>query len=523
MLRLNTIYAMDVLEGLRLLPDQSVDMVMTSPPYWGLRAYGTKLRVWGGDGHCGHEWQESKSGLVHENRNNLRGSQEVAAGATGTSYIRKYDDKIANTCVKCGAWRGELGLEPTFELYVQHLCAVFDEVWRVLKSGGHCWVNLGDTYGGSNCGYGQTRESSGFQNVVRQGYYPTSKQRPLASRMTPKCLLQIPSRFAIEMVSRGWILRNRIIWHKPNCMPSSAKDRFTVDFEDLFFFTRSLKYYFETQYESWTDKREVDVQRALFGHKRYGGKWREDVGGALPEARIVGNPLRGRHKRCVWTIPPRPFLGAHFAVFPEAIVETPIKSGCPELVCRKCGKPMERVVVNRPTYVNELDLRARAVVRRAGGNQDGQYFGDATKDYAGSGAQNPSEAKRRILKSMMTHREIVGWSDCGCGAGFRPGVVLDPFSGSGTTCLVAEKLGRSWIGFDLKPEYVEMARRRILKYQSERLMDLVNGRGKRNGGFRHNGNGNRGGNGRVNYNGNGGRVSARTRKSSLGSTTGRGS
>jgi len=307
----------DAILQLRRLPAESIDMCITSPPYWALRDYGVE---------------------------------------------------------------GQLGLETTFEEYIEKLCRIFDEVKRVLKKEGTCWVNLGDTYGGSNCGYGQTEKSSGFQNVKRQTYYATSKNRPLAAKVMPKCLLMIPFRFAIEMVNRGWILRNTIIWHKPNCVPSSVKDRFTVDFEYIFFFSKNGKYYFETQYEPWRSTKKSDRDRAIHGHKSYQGKWLHAPKGlALPESKVVGNPLKGRNKRCVWTITTKPFKEAHFAVYPPELIETPIRAGCPE-----------------------------------------------------------------------------------------NGIVLDPFSGSGTTAEVTLRLGRRAIGIDLNPEYIEMSKRRLEPFLKEK-------------------------------------------------------
>ena len=183
----STIIHGDALQRLKELPDESVNCVVTSPPYWALRDYGDK---------------------------------------------------------------NQLGLEPDFNEYIRKLCDIFDEVWRVLRKDGTCWVNLGDTYGGSNQGYGTTKRNTntGFQDT-RDGFYAASKNKPPMANMMHKSLIMIPSRFAIEMTDRGWILRNEIIWYKPNCMPSSVRDRFTVDFEKVFFFTKSKKYWFEQQYE----------------------------------------------------------------------------------------------------------------------------------------------------------------------------------------------------------------------------------------------------------------------------------
>jgi len=263
---INKIIRGDCLRVMKDMPDNSIDMVLTSPPYWALRDYGVD---------------------------------------------------------------GQLGLEKTFQEYVNKLCDIFDEIKRVLKKEGTCWVNMGDTYGNSN-----------QAGTKKFGNPEFNKNRPSReSTKTPekklkgyeKCLLQIPSRFAIEMTNRGWILRNELIWHKPNCMPSSAKDRFTVDFEKIFFFSKNKKYYFEQQLEPHKEvsikarnsklnqttniganKSAVNVQ---MGDKKRGDRF-------IPEG--------GRNKRCVWKITTKPYKEAHFATYPPELCETPIKAGCPK-------------------------------------------------------------------------------------------------------------------------------------------------------------------------------------------------
>lgn len=143
-------------------------------------------------------------------------------------------------------------------------------------------------------------------------------------QLKDKCLCMIPERFAIEMTNRGWILRNEIIWHKPNCMPSSVKDRFTVDFEKIFFFTKSKKYYFETQYEELSINTDIKYRQKLRQNKKYNNK--EPYKKNLPKSFNE----KGKNKRAVWRICPKPFPEAHFAVYPEELCETPIKAGCPE-------------------------------------------------------------------------------------------------------------------------------------------------------------------------------------------------
>ena len=295
----------DSLEVLKTLPDESVDCAITSPPYWALRDYGCE---------------------------------------------------------------GQLGLEPTFQEYIEKLCNIFDEVKRVLKKEGTCWVNLGDTYGGSGKGSGGNSEKQ-MTNTNKGSYFKKSKESWTFEKApvgdVQKCLCQIPSRFAIEMTNRGWILRNEIIWHKPNCMPSSVEDRFTVDFEKVFFFVKSKKYYFEQLFEPMI----TDGTNGVFNKK----ECHKYVGVNMSNVSGVANP-EGRNKRTVWSITTKGFSEAHFATYPEALVEPMIKSGCP-----MCG------------------------------------------------------------------------------------IVLDPFSGSGTTGRVAIDNGRDYIGIELNPEYIKIQEKRLMQ------------------------------------------------------------
>jgi len=285
-LPIDTIIPGNTLSVLNTLPSESIDCVITSPPYWGLRDYGVD---------------------------------------------------------------SQLGLEPTFNEYITNLQTIFDEVYRVLKKTGTCWVDIGDTYASNG-----------------NGSIPT------------KSLCNIPFRFAISMTDNGWIQRNTIIWHKPSCMPSSAKDRFTVDFEYVFFFTKNKKYYFEQQFDAYADI------TLLQKGQDYRGKDTKNYEGVVPNntpyhpgdikrrvIKALDNNI-GRNRRTVWRINPHHSKDAHFAVFPEKLVEPMVKAGCPSV-----------------------------------------------------------------------------------------GTVLDPFVGTGTTALVARKLGRHYIGIDLNEDYVTMANKRL--------------------------------------------------------------
>lgn len=272
-MKVNHIYQGDALEVLQSLEAQQVDMCVTSPPYWGLRDYGVE---------------------------------------------------------------GQLGLEQDFNEYIDKLCTIFDEVKRVLKDEGTCWVNIGDSYNGS----GKAGSNPEYQKKHTSfGKIMTEKSKfgkPINDkRIGKKSLIGIPFRFAIEMINRGWILRNTIIWHKPNCMPSSVKDRFTVDFEYLFFFSKNKKYYFEQQFEPIkTESLKRSMRKSLKNWKKnmmppIGGCKHKANGNPIYSGNEVPIPIKGRNKRCVWNISTKPYKGAHFAVFPEELIETPIKAGCP--------------------------------------------------------------------------------------------------------------------------------------------------------------------------------------------------
>ena len=191
----NKIIHGNCIEILEKIPDESIDCVVTSPPYYGLRNYGEEVKtIWGGDRDCKHKF-ETKSWF----------------------------------CKKCSAWYGQLGFEPTPELYIEHLLIIFKEIKRVLKKTGTLWVNINDSYNNKNATIGR-------QDKFKNGKSKLYCLRSGTKKLPPKTLLLVPFKFAIGMQNMRWIVRNVIIWWKPNSMPQSARDRFTVDYEYLFFF-----------------------------------------------------------------------------------------------------------------------------------------------------------------------------------------------------------------------------------------------------------------------------------------------
>ena len=254
-------------------------------------------------------------------------AESVDCVVTSPPYYLTRDYDVSN----------QLGLESTPEEYLIRLLTIFDEIRCVLKKEGNCFVVINTT----------------FKN---------------------KMDLMIPERFAISMVERGWIKRRTVIWYKPSCMPSSVKDDFTLDFEYVYRFVRGNKYYFEQQFEALSEY--ILSMRQRTGENK--GKL-DDGGYAIttPQVkkyfdRVRNGEVNGRNRRCVWKINSACYKDAHFAVFPEKLVEPMILAGCPP-----------------------------------------------------------------------------------------DGLVLDPFVGSGTTCLVARKLGRHYIGIDLNEDYCTMARKRL--------------------------------------------------------------
>ena len=286
----------DVRDMLRSLPAESVQCVVTSPPYWGLRSYGTEPQVWGGEPNCEHEW------LEEERRCQTGGDQTTSLKQISNkgSQIAKVAG-IVGTCSRCGAWRGELGLEPTPELFVEHIVEVFREVRRVLRSDGTCWVNLGDSMasgkgtcynpGGGSSSLGQDRKAAGAHPLDRGNKSTLAK-----SGLKPKDLVGIPWRVAFALQADGWWLRSDIIWHKPNPMPESVTDRPTKAHEYIFLLTKSARYFYDAE----AVKEEAVKGSANAGARNY-RTYAEN--GRAYEGQSEQDASTGRNKRTVWTIP----------------------------------------------------------------------------------------------------------------------------------------------------------------------------------------------------------------------------
>jgi len=317
-IQINKIYNEDCRETLNRMPDEFINGIVTSPPYWGLRDYG---------------------------------------------------------------FDGQIGLEKTPELYIQHLVEIFREIKRVLKKDGTVWLNLGDSYATQSGTYGGNNKYKGIQKNIKGNNF--KQQAPTNIGLKHKDLCLIPTRVAIALQKDGWYIRSDIIWHKPNPMPESVKDRPTKSHEHIFLITKSAKYYYDAEAimeksidnESYTGRRKRNIHKiALYDPEHADNLSKGNI-------HNIGKKYPLKNKRDVWTVNTKPYSEAHFAVFPEELI----------IPC---------------------------------------------------------------IKTMP-----------------KNAIVYDPFMGSGTTAVVAYKLGRRFIGSEANQEYCKMAEKRLKPIMSQ--MSLV--------------------------------------------------
>lgn len=307
-----TLYCEDARSALRKLPSGSVHCVVTSPPYWGLRDYGLPPLVWDEPGGCEHEWGEPECEHHPGQVEQTKWKDAEAAGHGQTA-------KSGQFCLGCSAWRGSLGLEPTPELYVQHLVAIFRDVRRVLRDDGTLWLNLGDSYAVSS-GTGGT---TSFQPSAPMFAYT----RPAPAGLKPKDLVGIPWRVAFALQESGWYLRSDIIWSKPNPMPESVTDRPTKSHEYLFLLTKSERYYWDAA--TVAEPRRTLGRRPQPDHQQQQER-RRRLGAARSAEVRQALAIKGtRNIRSVWTIATQPYTGSHYSTFPEELARRCILAGCP--------------------------------------------------------------------------------------------------------------------------------------------------------------------------------------------------
>jgi DNA modification methylase len=386
------------------LADQSVQCVVTSPPYWGLRDYGIG---------------------------------------------------------------GQLGLEPTPEEYVANMVAVFREAWRVLRDDGTLWLNLGDScWGGKGqSGYelpheAEARRNNGETIQTSHNVPGYMNMRPSDGKhavIKPKDLVGIPWRVAFALQADGWYLRSDIIWSKPNPMPESVTDRPTKAHEYVFLLTKQARYYYDSEAarEGFADER---MGNPGIYHSKYKGNkdatLRND-GDRIGKGWERGAELNGRNRRTIWTIATQPYSGAHFATFPEALVEPCLLAGTSERGrCPVCGKAWRRVVEK---------------------GEAGKSWHDHSDDQcAGMSQFKPDILKGGDFYDKYKAPATTGWLPaCEHDAAPVPCTVFDPFAGSGTVGVVAQRFGRRFVGLELSMPYIRLAQERIAKANGYHVGRLI--------------------------------------------------
>jgi DNA modification methylase len=261
----------DALTLAKRLPDDSIDCIVTSPPYWGLRSY----------------------------------------------LPEDHPDKAK-----------EMGAEPTLAEYVERLVVLFRELRRALKPSGTCWLNLGDSYAGARGGDQGQSGMMASRSASKSGCRVRNRTT-VVDGLKPKDLCLVPYRVALALQADGWWLRDNIVWHKPNPMPSSVSDRCTPAHEAVFLLTKSARYHFDAKSIAETATHAGKVVSLGDKSLSRGQSTAANVaasGNALADSVTVKDT---RNKRNVWTIPTRPYSGSHYAVMPPALVEPCIKAGCP--------------------------------------------------------------------------------------------------------------------------------------------------------------------------------------------------
>jgi DNA modification methylase len=489
----------DVRHVLPYIQTESVQCVVTSPPYWGLRDY--KTGTWeGGDSECDH-----RKGYV------VRKDSRSTLGGTTTTQNHSQElflDRNGN-CARCGAKRTDqqIGSEPIPDCmtwgkaqcgrcYVCVMVDVFKQVWRILRDDGILWLNLGDTYGADNNRNGMSDYGSTLGGRNRKPNNPMVNHG--STGLSPGNLVGIPWRVALALQADGWILRQDNIWAKTNPMPESCQNRCTKSHEYLFQFVKQEDYFcdmvaiketsLDPESHKGRNKRNDDKfarNGGKFAATRMGfskipeGKtyptankrdvWSVDDEQALLQWITRNHPdqlvefLEQRENKLdVWNVATHPYPGAHYATFPPKLIEPCILAGTGEKgCCTNCGKCWIRIV--RSTGVKGVDNEVIHTEKSHG--NPGARGDDRVRRL--SGATYKHTKKATDLWKPQCSCSNCGkcgkpWSHaCGCSVEFkrpetRPCVVFDPFLGSGTTAEVSLLHGRHCWGIELSEKYLKM-------------------------------------------------------------------
>ncbi len=359
-----------------------------------------------------------------------------------------------------------------------------------------------------SCSVNQNSRGDWYMQIHQKVWNPRSLQ--------PKCLALQNYRLILQMIDeQGWILRNTIQWHKPNSMPSSVKDRFANSYEPIFMLVKNKKYWFDLD-----AVRGPHITQENVGYqKKEDSKSRSATIQPRSKTALVTYSPAGKNPGDLWTIPTQPFPEAHFATFPEKLIEPMILAGCPEWICKRCGKARMRITKPtkeygenlKPYRLNEVDNKELSDYLKAGRKrlkitQDDLCINLGLNNEGHGGMINHFENRRAVptvsqwiiltklfgkddkLSKMITefskqlekyewqaglnkHQSVnrtlnaehqtIGWTDCGCKAGWNSGLVLDPFGGAMTTCVVAKNRRRDYLAIELNPEYIKIGQKRL--------------------------------------------------------------
>lgn len=426
----------DALERLKDIPDNTVQTCITSPPYYGLRDYGTGKWI-GGDPNCKHYSGTYGNNVSVGTHKNMKDS---GMPTVGFAHIMR------NVCTKCGAIREDkqIGLEETPEQYINKLVEVFREVKRVLKDDGTLWVNIGDTYNGTK---------RGNTNDINKKTNTDSFVKNLWGGAKEKDLIGIPWMLAFALRADGWYLRQDIIWHKPNPMPESVEDRCTKSHEYIFLLSKNPTYYFD--YEAIEEPANYDgrlpgvVRDRVF---EYNSKRNNN-----PEAFLLDANDRKPHTSDYKYLDTGIKFGgnkygdsedSHYQTYSGNAWTPKLKSKYDSIDQEASGKSSYKNLQYDGQSPNTMHLR------RAEGLADEVYAVRRKRDVWSVNVASFKGAHFATFPEKLIEPCIL--------AGSKEGdIVLDPFNGSGTTGAVSLKHKRKYIGVELNPEYIKLTEDRF--------------------------------------------------------------